>query len=473
MGKRAFKTFLLRFFASMLLLTGTVRPAAQSADWITAAEREALVNRIRMALPSGWVISQVTANHTPDDWYTLDNRGIQIDGTNGAQTFRTWVLPGDWIGIRQVRPNRLRIVREVLTDFKFKIITNTDLASIHEALQKPLGNTTSIVNSGWRFAEELFKDRTAEIDKQAQTLIERFCKDRECRDEAAYSLILLGVPAKAVTLDCAEHGSGDAQQFCASALGYFGEPDSTRLLEKLLINPSTTPAVQKYVAASLSKIADPASASFLHQALQLNLTRDTLYYVMGALDRFRYAPAAPDILHRMETEPRDAVQQSYYARTLASIRYKPAIPAIESLSSTKTFTAEWMFKERQIGSLSRSTAIAFMRMTANWGESSDGVRLLLLPSDNVAAIGIAVVMENTGTKAQPLLMDPRGTLVIDEKRFPQSVGIFDGNPYLDVNEVYPRLVDLSRFITDEREHRIKYEFGSAVSNTLIVKAPPR
>jgi hypothetical protein len=464
----------MRFFAAMLLLTGTARPAVQNADWITAAQQVELVTRVRAALPSGWTISQVLANGTPADWYTLDNRGIQIDGSNGAQTFRTWVLPKDWIGIRQFRPNRSRIVywEGILMDSNFKTITNTDLRSIHEALQKPLGSTPSITNGGWDAAQRIFKDRMTEIDRQAQTLVDRFCNDRACRDEAAYSLIVLGVPSRTLTMDCAEHGSGDAQHFCASTLGYLGGKDSTRLLEKLLTDPSTTPGTQKYLAGSLDKIGDPSSAPALHRALQMNLTADTLYYIVGTLDRFRYAPAAPDILHRMQTEPRDAIQQGYYAKALASLRYKPAIPALEALSSTRTFTAEWVIKEQRNSSLSGSPAIALMRMTASWGESSDGVRLLLLPSENVAGpIRIAIVMENTGDSARPLLMNPRGVLVVDGKKYAHSRWLLDGNPYLGANAVYPIMLDLSSWITDEREHRIEYEFGSAVSNTLIVKSP--
>jgi hypothetical protein len=47
---------------------------------------------------------------------------------------------------------------------------------------------------------------------------------------------------------------------------------------------------------------------------------------------------------------------------------------------------------------------------------------------------------------------------------------FDGNPYVQVNDFYSVMMGLSEWTTDELEHSVEYELGSAVSNKLIVKA---
>src|SRR5688572_5086011 len=184
--------------AILLLVTGAIPTTAQTSDWITRSQQDEILAGIRKALPRGWVVSQGPMGRTPVDWYTLDERGYQIEGVNGAQTFQTWVLPKDWIGIRKILPDRPRIVywEGVLLGRDFKTITNADRERTYEALHDALGNTTSLINSGWGDSQKIFKDRMAEIDKHAQTLLDRFCRDQACRDEAAHSLVVLGVPAR-------------------------------------------------------------------------------------------------------------------------------------------------------------------------------------------------------------------------------------------------------------------------------------
>src|SRR5688572_1046508 len=110
-----------------LLLALTLRPSAQNAEWITPAQQERILQEIRTGLPAGWIVNQTVMNRTPVDWHTLDARALQIDGSHGAKTFQTWVLPKDWIGIRQVQPGRQGVVywEGVLMGPDFKTITNT------------------------------------------------------------------------------------------------------------------------------------------------------------------------------------------------------------------------------------------------------------------------------------------------------------------------------------------------------------
>lgn len=463
--------------AGVLLIHGSFTTRAQTSNWITKSQQDEILSEIQRSLPAGWVVTPGSTNRTPDDWYTLDDRGFQIDGVNGAQTFRTWILPKDWVGIRRVRQDRLRVVywEGILVGQNFKSITNTAEESTHEALQQVLGNTTSLINSGWRTAQEIFKDKTGEIDKQAQMLVDRFCKDQACRDEAAYSLVVLGVPSVSVTLNCAEHGRGAAQQSCVSALGYLKGAESKRLLETLVAAPSTSPAVRKYAAASLSRDPDLSSAPALVEALRMRPSADTASYLIEALERLRYAPAAPEILYQLENGNPEDIQRGYYVRALATLRYKPAVPVIAALSTTKAFTADWILREHYQGSQGDAPAIALMRLIADWGASSSGVRLLVLPPEKLTRSGrnaMVVVIENTGDADLPILMgESPGALIVDGRAYPQGPMILDGNPYLGVNRLYPHAIDLSAWLADGRSHRIQYELGSASSNTVILQLP--
>jgi hypothetical protein len=362
----------------------------------------------------------------------------------------------------------------VLMDRDFKAITNTDQVPVQQAIQRLDMNTPSLVNSGWYEAQTFFKDRMSEVDSRAQSLVNRFCDNRPCKDEAAYSLIVLGIPARTVTLDCAEHSTEDAQGFCVSALGYFGGRDSVRVLGDVISNPLTSPRVQKYAAISLNSIADVSSGPALLRALSVISWPEATEQAVEALGRIRYAPAAPAILLRMQNEPREAPQQAYYANALASLHYEPAVPTIEKLCKNPTFDGDWLLKEQRGQYLGWVPEIALMRLTASWGQPSNGVRLLLLPSESAAPPGQAVVavVENVGDRDLDILGPPGGDVIVDGTKYKQrDPVIMDGNITLRVNGVAAHAINLSGLITSSGTHYVEYQLGTAKSNKLTVQVP--
>jgi hypothetical protein len=447
------------------------------AAWITNDQQEQIVKRLRKVLPEGWTITHTALNRTPDDWYTFDSRGFEIGGKNAEHAFQIWFLPKDWLGIRQNVPNRRRTVywEGVLIGREFKTITNTDQASVQEALQDLDMHTPSLVNGGWYEAQELFKGRTSEVDSRAQELIAQFCKNRSCIDEAAYSLIVLGVPSLTLTLDCAEHGRENARGFCVSALGYMGGQESVRVLGNVISDPLTSPQVQKYAAMSLNRIGDPSSGPALLRALHTISWPEAAEQTAEALGTIRYEIAAPELLSRMKREPHDAHQQVYYARALASLRYKPAVPNIEQLCKTTKVSGDWILKEQQHEYLGWVPEIALMRLTAPWGQPSDNIRLLLLPSENPVMsnqIRVVAVIENVGDHNLDILGPPGGDVIVDGTKYHRDSVIMDGNITLSVNDVAAHPIDLSGLIADGGLHRVQYQLGTAISNQLILQVPP-
>jgi len=436
-----------------------MKPAAAqtSSLWITQDQQEQIVRQLRTVLPPGWSITATSLNKTPDDWYTFDNRGFEIDGKNNEHVFHIWFLPKDWLGIRQIRATRLRLVywEGVLMGRDFKAITNTDEIPVQQAIQQLDMSTPSLVNSGWHDAQALFGDRMNEIDSRAQSLVNHFCSDRPCKDEAAYSLIVLGVPARSVALDCAEHATANAQGFCVSSLGYFGGQDSVQVLSRVISNPLTPPQVQKYAAMSLNSIADASSGPALLKALNVISWPEAAERAVEALGRIRYEPAVPAILSRTQMEPPEARQQAYYARALASLHYQPAAPTIEKLCKNPIVYGDWLLKEQQSQYLGWVPEIALMRLTASWGQPSNGVRLLLLPSKGAAPdqIRVVAVIENVGDRQADLLGPPGGDWIVDGTRYQRKDPvIMDGITALGVNDVAAHAIDLTGLITGGGTH---------------------
>jgi hypothetical protein len=460
----------------LFFVTGILAAAQTSPPWITRDQQEQIVRQLRTVLPPGWGITATSLNKTPDDWYTFDNRGFEVDGKNNEHVFHIWFLPKDWLGIRQIRATRLRLVywEGVLIGRDFKAITNTDEIPVQEAIQQLDMSTPSLVNSGWYDAQALFGDRMNEIDSRAQSLVNHFCSDLPCKDEAAYSLIVLGVPARSVALDCAEHATAYAQGFCVSSLGYFGGQDSVQVLSRVISNPLTPPQVQKYAAMSLNSIADASSGPALLKALNLISWPEAAEQAVEALGRIRYEPAAPAILSRMQKEAPEARQQAYYARALAGLHYQSAVPAIEKLCKNPIVYGDWLLEEQQSQYLGWVPEIALMRLTAPWGSPSNGVRLLLLPSKGSSSDQnrVVAVIENVGDRDADILGPPGGDLIVDGIRY-QHKGpvIMDGNITLRVDDVSAYAIDLTGLIRSGGTHHVEYQLGTAISNRLTLQVP--
>jgi hypothetical protein len=461
----------------LLLLVGKLEAVAQnSVAWLTNEQQELIVERLRTFLPRGWTITRTLLNRTPDDWYTLDDRGFEIEGKNGERIFQIWFLPKDWIGIRQAELNRHRLVywEGVLMGAEYKTVTNTEDVSVHQAVQQMGMNTPSLVNSGWNGAQDVFRDRLPQVEKQTQDLIDRFCKDKMCKDEAAYSLILLGVPSRSITLECAENATVDAQGFCVSALGYWGGRDSVRVLSNVVSSFETSPQVQKYAAIALRSIADPSSGPALMKSLGTMSSSEAAAQVAEALGRIHYKLAALAILSRMERE-RNSFSQVLYASALASLQYRPAVPAIEKLCKTTKFSADWILQKQRDTILGWLPEIALMRLTAPWGPPSNGIRLLLLPPEKPVLPGpiqVAAVIENEGDRDVDILGTP-GDVIVDGKKYENRGSVIvDGSVTLRVNDVAVRTIDLAGLISDGVPHRVEYRLGTATSNQLTMQVSP-
>ena len=115
-----------------------------------------------------------------------------------------------------------------------------------------------------------------------------------------------------------------------------------------------------------------------------------------------------------------------------------------------------------------------MRLTASWGLPSNGIRLVLLPSESAAPpgqIGVVAVIENVGDRDLDILGPLGGDVIVDGTRYRRDSVIMDGNTTLRVNDVAAHGIDLSGLITSGGTHRVEYELGTANSNQLTLQVP--
>ena len=321
---------------SLIVLNAT----AVHADGPTAKDVSEIADQLKAVLPRGATIVRSVPDEIPDDWSSFDKTGILVEGTCAGQAFKTWFLPRDWIGIRRSRPDRSLSVSwdTVLLGEKYKAITQSEDVAIQNAVANLGMRTPSLVNGAWLEAETIFKGRFDEADRTAHKLIDRFCKTDADRDEAAHSLVVSEVPARSVFLEGALKGSRRATSI--SALQFFPGKDTTQVLLNVLTDPASPRDCQKRAAAALRSVAEPDSGPALADALAHLTQVEVATAVADALARIHHREGAARILERMNVEP-NPYYKNDFARSLATLRCQEAIPAIEKLCKTKSFTAEW------------------------------------------------------------------------------------------------------------------------------------
>jgi hypothetical protein len=444
---------------------------------MTREQREKLLTRLSDSLPTGWSVSQVIENQVPDGWRTFDTRTLGIEGKNGDRRFHLWIVPEDWIGIREQKPAGGRYGPEVFVHDQFKMIVHGDYA-----LYQILERWRLISARGWkRSTGRESPPAVARVEEQTRALVERFCSNQACRDEAAYSLIILGSATRTLTLDCAEHGTGEPQESCLGLLPEWPGPETLQTLHRVLSHKSTDPTAVKAAAWAVRLIGgNEASGPALLEALKNTAGGGPENVLVDALAETRYQPAAPEILTRLERTSSDFKCTLQCAKALAALRYSPAIPAIQKLARTKDISSEWLLEQqRLLNSIDLNIPeVALLRLTAPWGPPVKGVRLLLIPPVAIPASGniqLAGLLENESKVPNGLLFEfTFAAMIVDGKVYARRpFTTWDGPVDLPINSVFVRSFELPDEVLDGNTHRIQIRAASAVSNEIVLTVPRR
>jgi hypothetical protein len=247
-------------------------PLDEMALTFSPKEQADIKLAVEAVLPPRWAVTRTQIGSAPTDWFSDDPRaGFLVECSDGDDSARIWFLPRDWIGIRKV-PNQAALTcywEGVLAGDKYKTITHAP-DGVQQALSHLGGNsmgTPSLINGGYYQAECIFRGKFQSADASALRLIRKNCTTPPAFEEAALSLVVLGVPAESVFRRAAREVKGSNKDLFCSALGEMGGDEAIGVLCEVL-SDSTVDAYQRgYAAMALQRHEDERIGPALHKAL--------------------------------------------------------------------------------------------------------------------------------------------------------------------------------------------------------------
>ena len=403
-------------------------------------------------LPPGAAITRVSRG-VPDGWVS-DVAGIRLDGA----AFTVWVLPRDWIGIRTHHDDHANAWDGILANAEAVTITAATDPAIPQAMRALDMSTPSLVNGGWFAANKFWTGRLDEA--KVAKLVADHCPDQAARDEAASSLIVLGVPAAGVIRDAAVNAvSRDAQSFAISALANLPGADTDRALVTILADRATGDAQRGYAAQAAAQLAGnfgPALAT----ALPLATSSDTRTKIIRALARLRYTDAAPAILAAMRADT-NPYTKTEYGTALATLRHAPAIAELTAVISAP-FPPTVTFSPQSETDIRERARRALFVLTGTWGAPAGGRRLAIVPASGTH---VTLYAENVGDADLSYFDTVLGTWTIDGTDLPRTPTDIDGIDSFPPTAVAATDEDLP---LARGTHRVHYTAGGAVSNELTI-----
>ncbi len=423
------------------------------------------------ALPQGAAVTSVTPGVVPDGWVSDDPSALLVAGTLGKAAFKIWVVPRDWIGIRKPDPARRP------DEYWSGIVANADAAAItmssddaiSDALRKLDMTTTSLVNSGrlttWTGRFDL-------ANAAAEHLIATYCHDPAARDEAVYSLVVLGVPAanvyRAAAID--PTATERTRTFAIDSLGLFPGPLTSHAIAQVLGDPATPEKHRSDAAYVAEQLGDPTHGPALAFALAHTVDHDIRSKVIAAIVRIRYQPAAPAIYEALRHEHNPYYQADLCA-ALASLRYTPAIAEIRHVADDPFKPDGNPLDLRTDRELHDRARRALFVLAGTWGAPVKGWRFALQAQPSVKLgepIHAQLFAENVSDQMMSYFAAVLGTLVVDGVAHPHAPTAIDGNDSFVPNQVITDDKDLTTLLVTRGKHRVWYEVDGAHSNELVI-----
>lgn len=302
--------------------------------------QERLLKNVRSAFAGKWQIKSFGTG-IPDGWITSNKSPcFRVTITDHKKDNSIWFVPSNWIAIR--KPSSSQDVPGKQWDC---IIGNSSLKALCQPAEyqvlsnnfrQVLGNawTVSLINSGFSLSQEIFRGHESEADQKSLHLVLEHCKTAAELNEAAISLIELGVPAKQVFLKAAKEVKGDTTWFIA-AMRHTAGKEAVPVLIKMLGDPSSTDLVRERGAQALLEI-DPgavqSNVAALTMAMQTAKGDETIAKISRVIATTG-APQAGNVIF----DAFNRLQNPYYkielADSLANLHCKRAVPALQKLEA--------------------------------------------------------------------------------------------------------------------------------------------
>ncbi|MDP6354799.1 MAG: HEAT repeat domain-containing protein, partial [Planctomycetota bacterium] len=268
----------------LILFTSVASSCLLAAGTPSMPAAEALKERARAALPKDWQITSFQEGIVPDGWASSDSSCVKLVAEQGNKKVTFWLLPLDWVGVRLKSANSRPPGKPVYVSSRdYRGIFH--LADLSERLI-----CRGMYAWPGRYHDSVYPpDTWPELNELINKLILEHCPTDAARDEAARSLLDLGIPAPALIRDRAENSRAKDRDRFIRYLPRYAGPKALPLLRRLMLDAedkATRKAAERSHRSVLARIAydemgSPAGKKPWPQEAQISYEPERKVYLLG------------------------------------------------------------------------------------------------------------------------------------------------------------------------------------------------
>ncbi len=464
--------------AGMAVAAWSAEVPAQIAERMARFEQPlrldlvALIARLEAA---GWSLQVVADDGIPWSLASLAG-GVHMHLAEGQEQVELWALPPDWAGIRTpVIPGQPYTCLWVHALASMRLLITGDGPSERLlGLLDPSGGPVHQPGSLWqhRIPAIATPAQASAAAIAARAVLDRFCANDGERDRGIMSLIECDVPAFALYLDLARHGSLSNRTSGVMALAALHTPAGAHALCAMLTpDPGDEDGkdLRHTILDLLYIIADPAWLPDLRMVLATSedgLILGTVTRVLGIL---RCAEAAPRILELMRKEA-DPDQLPGYVQALARLGCREVLPVIVDHLDRIDLTGQDLGVEHIDADL-LCYRESFLALTAHWSGIADHARILLLPQAPAVPLGsdcaVALVIQAVDQQIDSIDYEA-GVLTVDGVDHATTQSAAVGYFGIDPGNLSQLTLDLGQYITAPGTHQVGFRCHGMVAQPIAI-----
>ena len=438
----------------------------------------ALIARVTAA---GWTVQFPADDGIPWCLHGL-TRGVHMRLADAQDHFDLWAVPPEWAGIRiPVAPGQPYVGLWVRSLSAMRlIVTVTDQlpgAPLIKLLD-PGGEPDRNESRPWqqRIPSAAMPEQSAAATTAARILLARYCTDDTALEQGIASLIELKVPANALYLETAMHGSLPVRIKGIEALAALHTPEGAHAICALL-NPVPGDEVGQSLRRTISEmmvyIADAAWIPDLRSVLAESQDSDDRAGAARLLGLLGCTAAAPRIQELMKKTDPDLIL--VYVQALARLGNWEVAPIIVDHLDAVDITGQDLEGEPKNQNV-QFYKESFLTLTAPWSKPADHARILLLPFATSVPMGtgcvVTLVIQATDREITSLDY-LEGMLTVDGVEHATEVGAAIGYFGVWPGAMAWHSLDLGAYITSPGTHQIGYRSHTMVAHpiSIAVTAP--
>lgn len=434
----------------------------------------ALVARVTAA---GWTVQFPADDGIPWCLHSLTG-GVHMRLADAQDHFDLWAVPPDWAGIRiPVVPGQPYVglwVRSLSAMRLIVTVTGQLPGAPLIGLLDPGGEPDRYENRPWQqhIPSPAMPEQSAAATTAARSLLARYCTDDAALEQGIASLVELKVPANALYLELALHGSLLIRIKGIEALAALHTSAAAHAICALL-NPvpgdEVGQSLRRTILDMMVYIADAAWIPDLRSDLAESQDpgdRAGAARLLGLLGCIAAAPRIQELM-KMEIDP-DLIL--VYVQALARLGNFEVAPIIVDHLEAVDITGQDLEGEPKNQNV-QFYKESFLTLTAPWSKPADHARILLLPFAASVPMGtgcvVTLVIQATDREIDSLDY-LEGILTVDGVEHATVMG-----PVIGYFGVWPgamawHTLDLGTYITAPGTHQIGYRSHAMVAHPIAI-----